>query len=336
MSSILTPLLETALVPRLPLVDANHETAIRLFNGFLEGCPELVVELFGGTLVLLEHGKSPGSADPSLCEAEAFYRSKLPWIEAVVVKRRRTPPPSIPPFALNCTQMGGGKVTTRIREHGVWYALDLMRHQDATFYLDTRNLRRWAIENLAGKTALNTFAYTGSLGVAAMAGRARRVVHVDRSRDFLEIAKKSYALNDFAVKDDDFQALDFFPAVSALRRAGELFDCVFLDPPFFSVTGKGRVDLVGESARLVNKVRPLVADGGWLVTVNNALFVSGAEYLRSLETLCADGYLSIETLIPVSDDCAGFPQTRVRALPADPLPFNHATKIAVLRVKRKS
>ena len=51
--------------------------------------------------------------------------------------------------------------------------------------------------HLAGKTVLNTFAYTGSLGVAARAGGAARVVHLDLSRAFLNVAKDSYARNGF-------------------------------------------------------------------------------------------------------------------------------------------
>jgi 23S rRNA (cytosine1962-C5)-methyltransferase len=56
------------------------------------------------------------------------------------------------------------RIRVRIREHGVWYAVDLLLSQDAGLYLDTRGLRLWAMQNLAGKTVLNTFAYTGSLG----------------------------------------------------------------------------------------------------------------------------------------------------------------------------
>jgi 23S rRNA (cytosine1962-C5)-methyltransferase len=118
-----------------------------------------------------------------------------------------------------------------------------------------------------------------------------------------------------------------------MRRQGQRFDCVFLDPPFFSLTSKGRVDLVTGSARLVNKARPLVNPGGHLVVVNNALFVSGTEFMNALEGLCAGGYLSIEELIPVPPDVAGYPQTIRRHSPADPTPFNHSTKIAILRVK---
>jgi 23S rRNA (cytosine1962-C5)-methyltransferase len=118
-----------------------------------------------------------------------------------------------------------------------------------------------------------------------------------------------------------------------MRRLSQRFDCVFLDPPFFSMSSKGRVDMVADSARLINKARPLVSPGGYLVAVNNALFVSGRDYMATLERLCADGYLSVEELVLVPADVTGYPQTIRRSPPADPAPFNHSTKIAVLRVK---
>ena len=94
----------------------------------------------------------------------------------------------------------------------------------------------------------------------------------------------------------------------------ESVDLIYLDPPFFSTTAKGKVDL-NESARLINKVRPLIKDNGWLVAVNNALYVSGAAYISELEKLCADGYLSIETLIPVPQDFIGEQKSAPISLP---------------------
>ena len=134
----------------------------------------------------------------------------------------------------------------------------------------------------------------------------------------------------------DFVAADFYAAVSRMKSAGLRFDCVLLDPPFFAETRHGRVDLQGGSARLINKVRPLIGDGGYLVAVNNALFVSGHEYMGALEGLCADGYLCLEELVPVPADFTGYPETRMGSPVTDPAPFNHATKIAVLSVRRKA
>jgi 23S rRNA (cytosine1962-C5)-methyltransferase len=326
----LTDLLDSALAARGTFFDEKHESAFRLFNGFLEGFPALSVDVYARTLLLHNYVDTP--ADGQSANAQRWLLEKLPWVRCVVVKTRNGQSDNEKRGLVTFGESSDRKV----KEHSVWYSVDLTMNRDASLYLDTRILREWAKNTLAGKTVLNTFAYTGSLGVAAKAGGAARVVQLDRNRDFLNIAKTSYTLNGFPIDKQDFIAEDFFPAVSRFKNSSQTFDCVFLDPPFFSSTSKGKVDLETGSTKLINKIRPLINDGGWLVTINNALFVSGKDYLASLEALCADGYLSIEQLIPVPQDFTGFPATRLGNPPVDPAPFNHSTKIAILRIRRKS
>jgi 23S rRNA (cytosine1962-C5)-methyltransferase len=69
--------------------------------------------------------------------------------------------------------------------------------------------------------------------------------------------------------------------------------------------------------------------------VNNALFVSGADQMAMLERVSADGHLSIERLVPVPEDVVGMAPAADARPPADPAPFNHSTKIAILSVQRK-
>jgi 23S rRNA (cytosine1962-C5)-methyltransferase len=323
--------LTKALAARADFFDERHEAAFRLFNGFYEGCPDLAIDLYARTLVFHNYADPPEDGLPLVETARLFLRSDLPWVRTAILKIRNSPEPA----ERRGLVIEGEFPDRKIREHGVWYALDLTMNRDASLYLDTRQLRKWAIDNLRGKMVLNTFAYTGSLGVAAMGGGAKRVVQLDLNRSFLNVAKTSYTLNGFPIHKADFISGDFFPGVARLKRSGELFDCVFLDPPFFASTDKGTVDLVTEGKRLINKVRPLVADGGWLVAVNNALFLSGREYMSMLEELYADGYLRVEGLIPIPEDFTGYPETCTGAFVMDPAPFNHPTKIAVLRVKRK-
>jgi 23S rRNA (cytosine1962-C5)-methyltransferase len=180
---------------------------------------------------------------------------------------------------------------------------------------------------------LNTFAYTGSLGIAATAGRASLTVQTDRNGQFLNLAKDSYSLNGFPIHKKDFIAQDFFPTVAKFKSTKQFFDCVIIDPPFFSTTAKGKVDLENDSTRLINKVRPLINDGGTLIAINNALYVSGQEYMQTLEDLCKDGYLSIRELIPVPNDFIG--PNQIDKPITDPAPFNHSTKMAILDVRRK-
>ena len=325
-------LLTQAISARLALFDPQHQMPCRLFNGFLEGEPRLVIDLYATTVVLHNYANPPEDGHDLLAVAQQVVQTLLPWVHAVLLKTRR----SSLPTERDGRMLFGERLTTRVREHGVWYAIDLTMNRDTSFYLDTRNLRHWAIRNLKDRSVLNTFAYTGSLGVAAQAGGAARVIQLDLNRHFLNVAKTSYTLNGFPINKADFQAGDFWPQISQLNRKGERFDCVFLDPPFFAASDKGVVDLERNSIKLINKVRPLINDGGLLVAINNALFLAGAEYMRMLDSLCADGYVQVEELIPVPEDSAGYPHTRRTAPMIDPAPFNHATKIALLRIRRKA
>lgn len=291
----------------------------------------LSADLYGQTIVLFVHKVLGEEADSMVQSARDFYLQKLPFIKCVITKQRSSLDPQLKQGEL----VFGTAPDTQIIENGIIYSIDLLMNQDASFYLDTRKLRQWITAHSQGKTILNTFAYTGSLGIAALAGGAARVVQVDRSRKFLELAGRSAVLNKLDSGKMKLVSVDFFVSVGQMKQKHELFDLVLLDPPFFSSTDKGQVNQADESTSLVNKVRPLVRDGGFLVVINNALFYSGHAFMKELETLCAGGYLTIEELIPVPSDITGFQELSVALLPSDPAPFNHATKIAILKVKRK-
>lgn len=322
----------SAINARQTLIDADKQGALRLFNGFYEGFPDLVVDRYANTIVIFDHSKPPHLPAHIIKEIQTLLLERFPFIECIVVKQRRSPDPA----NRNGQIVYGSQPDEQITEHGVHYSVDLQMNQDASFYLDTRNLRNWLMENAKGWQVLNLFAYTGSLGIATLAGGASHVTQSDHNRNFLSLARKSAMLNRLDLGKMKLQAADFFSQVAFHKRRKARFDCVIVDPPFFSTTGKGTVDLVNESTRVINKVRPLVRDGGCIVTINNALFLPGAAYMESLEVLCKDGYLTIDQIIPVPEDITGFPGTIQAPPPSDPAPFNHPTKIAVLGVTRKA
>jgi 23S rRNA (cytosine1962-C5)-methyltransferase len=324
-------LVEQVLEQRKALFDDSHLSAFRLFNGFSEGLSGLAIDLYARTLVIFNYAEPPEQLQGLVGSFSKYLLDALPWIQAVLVKTRSARDEA----ARRGQLVYGDKEDRRVREHGVWYAIDLIRSQDASLYLDTRLLRRWIIDHAANMRVLNCFAYTGSLGVAALAGGARQVIHLDRNRSSLNLAKDSYSLNGFPISRSDFIPEDFFIWTSRMRRLDQRFDLALLDPPFFSVSPTGKVDLNTQPDRLINKVRPLLEDGGLLVAINNALYVSGVAYLQQLEALCQDGYLSIEEFISVPSDFSGFNPTGQVSYPTDPAPFNHPTKIALLKAKRK-
>jgi 23S rRNA (cytosine1962-C5)-methyltransferase len=322
-------MLEKAIASRAPLIDPKHESAFRLFNGFTEGYPDLALDIYGQTLVIHNYADDPTQNQTLIQEVTNFLQTSLDWLRAGIIKTRNSASQEEKRGAL----LFGTEIDRKIKEHGVWYAIDLTLNRDSSLYLDTRNLRKWLIQNLKDKSVLNTFAYTGSFGVAAKKSGASRVVQIDLNREFLNLAKTSYTLNGLPIQKGDFISRDFFEQVGNMKRENKSFDCVIIDPPFFSTTPKGKVDQEKESARLINKVRPLINDGGYLIAINNALFVSGNDFMKTLDSLCKDGYLKIKEFIPVPEDFTGYDP--VGKPITDPSPFNHSTKIAILDVKKK-
>jgi 23S rRNA (cytosine1962-C5)-methyltransferase len=304
--------------------------AYRLFNGFYEGYPSLVLDRYGPCLVIFDHGLPEGS--------DVLFQAICDWafasdhgMESILLKQRQADDPE----RKNGILLAGDGIPSSICESGVTYALDLQMNQDAGFYLDTRNLRSWLREHSTEARMLNSFAYTGSLGVAAGTGGANEVIQTDLNEKFLKISLKSWELNELDNKKTRILPGDFFKVTNRMRHQGQLFDIVILDPPFFSSTDAGRVNLEGETTRLINKVRPLAAHGGKLVVINNALFLSGAAFMAELDQLCQSDYLSLDEIIPVPRDITGYPETIVEVPLVDPAPFNHPTKIAILDVTRK-
>ena len=307
--------METELFSLLSVHVADNSGVVRLKHHL----SKLVVERYADTWVFADH-----SADGIYREPLAALAGTIPG--AMLYKWRNSK---------NFRERNGiilsGIPDSEIIENGVKYAVDLSLNQDTSFYADTRNLRKHLLENSAGKRVLNTFAYTGSLGVAALAGKADHVVQTDLSGKFLALAKHSLELN--CLDPDKMEVVEgnFFPVVSAFKKSGRFFDTVILDPPFFSQSSKGTVDLLKQPVSLVNKVRPIVADGGEIIMVNNALYLSGAEFIAAADELCDGKYLFRENIINIPEEFCG----DLSAV-ADPAPFNHPTKIIVFKIRRKN
>ncbi len=171
------------------LVSERLPEAHRLFNGYTEGCPGLVLERYGPALVVFD-SETPGKSDHLIDQVVDWLTNEITDLGAVLLKQRRSPDEAYRKGRL----IRGTRLPAQITEYGLTYALDLQLNQDASFYIDTRYLRQWLYENMNGCRVLNTFAYTGSLGVAAGMGGASHVVQTDLNKRFLDIAERSWLL----------------------------------------------------------------------------------------------------------------------------------------------
>jgi len=86
----IVPLIAVALAARADLFDAKgerHETAFRLFNGFSEGCSDLVVDLYGRTLVLHNYADPPERAQSIFVKRKAICTPGCPGFAPSSSKR---------------------------------------------------------------------------------------------------------------------------------------------------------------------------------------------------------------------------------------------------------
>lgn len=125
-----------------------------------------------------------------------------------------------------------------IHEGAIRYFVDVRKGHKTGFYLDQRDARA-AVGALAKDAdVLNCFSYTGGFGLAACAGGAKSVTHLDVSAGALALARQNTALNPSATVCDFVEA-DVFRQLRLYRDQGRSFDLIVLDPPKFADTKAG-------------------------------------------------------------------------------------------------
>ena len=132
----LLPLLDKAIASRRTLTDSSHEISFRLFNGFTEGFPDLQLDIFGRTLVVHNYTDDPTQNQELIQSAVDHLRSSLNWLRAGIIKTRSGKTQQ----QKNGLLIFGDQPDTRIKEHGIWYAINLTLNRDTSFYLDRKSV----------------------------------------------------------------------------------------------------------------------------------------------------------------------------------------------------
>lgn len=78
---------------------------------------------------------------------------------------------------------------------------------------------------------LDLFSGSGSIGIEAVSRGALRTVFVERDSKAIEIIKKNLALCGFSLECEVYQD-DVFERIRKLKHTGQIFDIIYLDPPF--------------------------------------------------------------------------------------------------------
>jgi 23S rRNA (cytosine1962-C5)-methyltransferase len=275
--------LERAAALRRHHADLTDTTAFRLVNAEGDGLPGLTVDRYGEHLMVQLYS--------------AAWQPHLPLLTGVL--QELFAPKGIyekfrPQQTRELAAGGEGKRYSRllagaaapgrlpVLENGLAFLVELETGLNTGLFLDQRKNRRDLMGRVAGKRLLNLFAYTGAFSVAAAAAGAEQVTSVDASAHYLEWAKQNFAVNRLNPKKHAFAVGDCLAVLADLRRRGERFDLVLMDPPSFSTTARSRFTTRQGTAELTAAALPLLPSGGLLVTSSNHQKVDLPDYLKEL------------------------------------------------------
>lgn len=285
----LTDALNDALERRRAWLDdaaARGTDCVRLLSGAVEGAPGITIDRYGPLLLiqtgreqLLDEGAPRALAD---IVSRALGAALEPvWNHRPAYRREG--------FDHHFRAPEAARSAVGLEE-GMRFAVDPRRGGlDPLLFLDLRAGRRRVRALAQDRSALNLFAYTCGLGVAAALGGAREVVNVDFARSALDVGAENARLN--MIEGSAFSLVheDVLPVVRQLadlpvkgrgarrpflRLAPRRFELVMLDPPRWAKSPFGAVDVVRDYPSLLKPALLALEPGGILFATNHVPSVS--------------------------------------------------------------
>ncbi len=151
-----------------------------------------------------------------------------------------------------------------IEEYGLKYAVDLQGGQKTGFFLDQRENRRIIAQHAAGRTALNCYCYSATMGLCMRHAGVGTLHNVDLSNDALKLAARNYELNGIVPGEGEFQAADVKKFLGEMPA--DCYDLIILDPPKFTAS-KRTVDAAIKGYKHINMTAlRKIRSGGLLFT----------------------------------------------------------------------
>ncbi len=187
-----------------------------------------------------------------------------------------------------------------IEEYGLKYAVDLHGGQKTGFFLDQRENRRIIAQHAAGRTALNCYCYSATMGLCMRNAGVQTLHNVDLSEEALQLAAHNYELNGIEPAADEFQAAD------VKRFLGDMpadhYDLIVLDPPKFTAS-KRTVDAAVKGYKHINMVAlKKIKSGGLLFTFSCSGLVDMELFRKIIFYAAKDAGRDVRIVRPLSAD----------------------------------
>lgn len=263
--------------------------AYRLIHGAGDGCEGLTVDVYDRYLVASLYTEQRGpqeeawlSALGALDYAGVYLKQRPKQANRLDDEQRKVRAPE------HAISGADAPEELPILENGVPFLVRLGDGLSTGLFLDQRDNRARFAALARGKRVLNLFAYTCAFGVVAARAGAASTTNVDISKQALERGKRNYALISspplasslgrgpsdhesagHVEAQHHFLARDVLEALPRMRKRGETFDLIALDPPSYASTKKGRFSVERDYVDLAAGALALLSPGGTLLACSN-------------------------------------------------------------------
>ena len=286
----------------------------RILNGEADGKPGLTIDRYGD-LILIQNFYDPIQQEEiDVIKEQVNQAYGADFLYQLKIREKQK---------AQIVNIHGNRELPRniiCRERGLKFQIST-RHKglDPHLFLDMRVARDYMGKIAAGRSLLNLFAYTCSMGIKAAAADAAEVWNIDFSRSALNLGIKNRDLNGLQPKKMEFFKEDVIAATRQfsglgikgkarrnpfLRFKPRKFDLVFLDPPTFARGKFGTVDILHDYQSIFKPALLCLETGGTLVATHHHHAVEMDQWLELLRkaALKADREIKqVEILTPHED-----------------------------------
>ena len=251
----------------------------RIVHGEGDGLPGLAVDRLGEFLLVYKYSLA----------AEAYLDTLVKILEAVhapagIYIQDRVRPVSAedrrPPAFHLAGKTAPPEIT--VEEDGLEFVVDPTAPVSPGLFLDLREGRRWCEQLAAGKRVLNLFSFTGSFGSRAVRGGAKAVTNVDAAARSHARCRQNLEASGLDPEACTPLVGDVFKHLERMRRRGETFDLVVVDPPPFSRVKNKVFSALRDWHELMAAVVRVVAPQGEVLAVSNASKLGEDELMSAL------------------------------------------------------
>ncbi|HRZ87368.1 MAG TPA: class I SAM-dependent rRNA methyltransferase [bacterium] len=289
--------LRVAAEARNRCIDPSDTTVYRVFHEEGDGISGLTVDLYGDYVLIQYFSRG----------IQAFEEALVGAVRAAVQPRgiyclsrmtRSRIYPSEPRGAHPTRLVFGSPAPEKfaVSENGLRFLVGLTNGAKTGLYPDMRDNREAVRRQCAGADVLNTFSYTASFSVYALAGGAAKTVNVDLSRAANELARENYSLNGFAADGHQFITDDVFDVMRRFIRKGRKFGTVIVDPPTFARGLKAVFRAEKDYAALCADAMRLLCPGGVLACALNSEELGGRWFAGALNEAARAAKRNVRTV----------------------------------------